>query len=154
MTLLTRLRVLPALLAVAAASVSVGTSLFGDFRSGPAPSPATVGTPDARSVAEDLAVTKFTKLPALTYKSTTGDTLFAWQVKPELAAAPARPRDVLVVVDTSASQGGRPLQQARQIILGLAGALAADDRVSVWTATPPPPRGTSPRTSSRPRPTT
>ena len=137
MTLLTRLRVLPALLAVAAASVSVGTSLFGDFRSGPAPSPATVGTPDARSVAEDLAVTKFTKLPALTYKSTTGDTLFAWQVKPELAAAPARPRDVLVVVDTSASQGGRPLQQARQIILGLAGALAADDRVSVWTANTP-----------------
>ncbi|QDU23987.1 VWA domain-containing protein [Urbifossiella limnaea] len=137
MTLLTRLRVVPALLAVAAASVSIGTSLFGDFRGGTAKTAVPVENPNARPVAEDLAVTKFTNLPALTYKSTTGDTLFAWQVKPELAAAPARPRDILVVVDTSASQAGRPLQQARQIIIGLAGALAADDRVSVWTANTP-----------------
>ncbi len=141
MTLLTRLRVLPALLAVAAASVSIGTSLFGDFRGGPAKAPAPVGNadgrPDGAKLVDDLAVTRFTNLPALTYKATGGDTLFAWQVKPTLDAAPPRPRDILVVGDTSASQAGRPLQQARQNVLGLAGALAADDRVSVWTANTP-----------------
>ncbi len=142
MTLLKRLRVLPALLAVAAATASIGTSLFGDFRGGPAKAPAPVGSPDGRpdgaKLVDDLAVTKFTNLPALTYKvNAGGDTLFAWQIKPALEAAPARPRDVLVVVDTSASQAGRPLQQARLILLGLAGALGADDRVSVWTANTP-----------------
>ncbi|HEX4612936.1 MAG TPA: VWA domain-containing protein, partial [Urbifossiella sp.] len=141
MTLLKRLRVVPALLAVAAASVSIGTSLFGDFRGSPAKAPAPVGNPDGRpdgaKLVDDLAVTRFTALPALTYKVRDGDTLFAWQIKPTLDPAPARPRDILVVVDTSASQAGRPLQQARQIVLGLAATLTADDRVSVWTANTP-----------------
>jgi tetratricopeptide (TPR) repeat protein len=138
MTLIKRLRVLTAVLAAAAVTVAAGTSLFGDFRAGPAKgSVAADGRPDGAKLVDDLAVTRFSTLPALTYKVRDGDTLFAWQVKPALEAAPARPRDVLVVVDTSASQAGRPLQQARQIVLGLAGALAADDRVSVWTANTP-----------------
>ena len=64
---------------------------------------------------DELAVTKFSTLPALTYQVRDGEMLFAWQIKPTLEAAPARPRDVLVLVDTSASQAGKPLQQARQI---------------------------------------
>src|SRR5439155_23711901 len=58
-------------------------------------------------------------------------------IKPELAAAPARPRDIMVMVDTSASQAGRPIQQARQIITALAETAAPQDRIAVWTVCTP-----------------
>src|SRR5262249_46728040 len=61
----------------------------------------------------------------------------AWQVKPALDPVNPRPRDILVLVDTSASQAGRPLQQARQIIAALAANLTADDRISVWSNSTP-----------------
>ncbi|MBP3958018.1 hypothetical protein J8F10_22410 [Gemmata sp. G18] len=41
------------------------------------------------------------------------------------------------MVDTSASQAGRPLQQARQVVTALAAALGAGDRVSVWSLSTP-----------------
>ena len=139
MVFLNRLRVLTAGLGVAAATAAAVTSLFGDFHAGPgapAPSPAAV-RPDGGKVIDELAVTKFSLLPALAYQVRAGDTLFAWQIKPTLDPAPVRPRDVLVLVDTSASQAGKPLQQARQVVAGLSAALTADDRVSVWTLSTP-----------------
>src|SRR5690242_5854536 len=135
MTFLKRLRVLPAVLGVAAATLAVGTSLFGDV--GPGGKPADPARPDGALVVEDLALTKFSKLPALTYQPRDGATLFAWQVKPKVEAAPARPRDVLVVVDTSASQAGKPLRQARDVLTAYAATLGANDRVSVWVANTP-----------------
>jgi hypothetical protein len=114
MTLLNRLRVLTTGLAIAAATAAVATSLLGDFRDGLKPAkPADANRPDAGRTVDELAATKFSQLPALTYRLREGETLFAWQVKPTLDPLPPRPRDVLVVVDTSASQAGRPLQQAR-----------------------------------------
>src|SRR5262245_37756228 len=69
MTFLTRLRVLPAVLATAAALATVGTSLFGDVRPGAVPpTPANPARPDGSDLVEGLAVTKFSKLPALTYQ--------------------------------------------------------------------------------------
>src|SRR5262249_38482085 len=61
-------------------------------------------------------------------------TLFALQVKPKLADAPARPRDVLVLVDTSASKAQGPLALAQKITEELLGKLSAKDRVAIWTA--------------------
>src|SRR5437762_7784023 len=121
MTILRRLRALTALLGVAAALAAVGTTLFGDVRGGPGspPVPGTEIRPDGSRVIDELAVTKFTQLPAITYQVRSGETLFAWQIKPVLEAAPVRPRDILVLVDTSASQAGKPLQQARQILSSL-----------------------------------
>ncbi|VTU01916.1 von willebrand factor type a : Uncharacterized protein OS=Planctomyces maris DSM 8797 GN=PM8797T_01844 PE=4 SV=1: VWA_3 [Gemmataceae bacterium] len=136
MTFLKRLRVLPVVLGVAATLTALGTSLFGDVRPGAAPAPSG-DRPDGGRVVEDLVLTKFSKLPALTYQPRDGELLFAWQVKPTVEAGPARPRDVLVVVDASASQAGRPLQQARQVLSGLTEALGAGDRVSVWVASTP-----------------
>lgn len=136
MTFLKRLRVLPVVLGVAATLTALGTSLFGDVRPGVAPAQSG-DKPDGGRVVEDLVLTKFSKLPALTYQPRDGELLFAWQVKPTVEAGPARPRDVLVVVDTSASQAGRPLQQARQVLSGLTDALGAGDRVSVWVASTP-----------------
>lgn len=139
MTFLKRLRVLTAVLAVAAAVAALGTTLFGDVRTVPPAggSPDSTGRPDGARVIDELAVTKFSQLPAITFQIRGGETLFAWQVKPTLEAAPARPKDVLVVVDTSASQAGRPLQQARQILAAYAATLTRDDRVSVWVASTP-----------------
>ncbi|MBX9583087.1 MAG: VWA domain-containing protein, partial [Gemmataceae bacterium] len=138
MVIVKRLRVLTAALGVATATAAVGTHLFGDIRGGPgkAPPPA-AGRPDGANLADELAVTKFTTLPAISYKPRAGDPLFAWQVKSALDPAPARPRDVAVLVDTSASQAGLPLRQARQAVAALAGLLGPDDRVSVWTLNTP-----------------
>ena len=138
MTILRRLRVLPAVLGVAAVTAAVGTSLFGDVRPKTGPvNPADAGRPDGGQLLDELALTKFTNLPALTYQPRDREMLFAWQVKPQLEAAPARPRDVIVVVDVSASQAGKPMKQASQILGGYAASLAAGDRVSVWAASTP-----------------
>jgi tetratricopeptide (TPR) repeat protein len=136
MIFLNRLRVLTTALAVLAATAAVATSLLGDFRDGQTP-PKPGTAPDAGRVAEELIATKFSQLPAITYRLREGETLFAWQVKPALDPVPPRPRDVLVVVDTSASQAGRPLQQARQIVHALAAGLTANDRISVWKVNTP-----------------
>lgn len=137
MVILKRLRAAAAVLGVATASAAVATHLFGDIRGGAGkPAPAQPARADG-SLVDELAVTKFTTLPALTYKARAGDTLFAWQVKPALDPAPARLRDVAVLVDTSASQAGLPLRQARQALTALAAALNTDDRVSVWAVNTP-----------------
>ena len=135
MNFLKRLRVLPVVLGLAAALAAISSSLFG--LGGDAPKVTDNTRPDGGRIVEDLAITKFSKLPALTYQPRDGELLFAWQVKPIVEAQPARPRDVVVVVDCSASQAGRPLQQARQILSGYAATLRPNDRVSVWVASTP-----------------
>ncbi len=136
MTLVKRLRLLTGVLGLAATTAVIGTTVFGDVRSGkPAGSsePA-AARPDGAQLADELARTKFTHSPALAYKLRSGETVFAWQVKPALAAAPARPRDVLVMVDTSASQAGANLNRARVVLGTLAKDAGPDDRFDVWTA--------------------
>jgi len=136
MDILKRLRTLTMGLALAAAVAAVATTLFGDYRAGPG-APAPAPRPDGAKLADDLATTAFTNLPALSYQLRAGETLFAWQIRPTLTPAPARPRDILVLVDTSASQAGKPLQQARQIITGLTERLGTDDQISIWTVNLP-----------------
>jgi len=139
MTILKRLRVLPAVLGAAAALAAIGTTLFGDFRPGANPprNRDDAAVTDGARLVEELAATKFSKLPTLTYQPRDGDMLFAWQIRPTVEAAPARSRDLLVVVDASASQAGKPLQQARQIVAALSTALAAGDRMDVWVISTP-----------------
>ena len=62
---------------------------------------------------------------------------FAWRNQPTGDAAPARPRDGLVLVDTSASQAGMPLKQARHSLSELALRLSPSDRISVWSLSTP-----------------
>ena len=102
-----RLRLLTGVLGAAAACIAIVTTVIGDAPTGKStPSkPVQPAAPlDGAALIDELARTKFSSKPTLVYKSTTGDTLFAWQVKPTLAAS-ARPVDVLVMVDTSASPG-------------------------------------------------
>jgi tetratricopeptide (TPR) repeat protein len=142
MTFLKRLRYAPALLGVLATLAAVSTSLFGDARPGAAPPARPAGPigerPEAGPLPEDLALTRFSKTPVLTYQPREGELLFAWQVRPEVAAPAPRPRDLLVLVDTTASQAGRPLAQARQILSAMAkDLLKPEDRVSVWALSTP-----------------
>ena len=81
---------------------------------------------------EDLARSRFADQPLLIYATAAGETLFALQVQPKLDAPAPRPRDVVVLIDTSASKFGL-LALSRQILEALAGKLGPDDRVSVWT---------------------
>lgn len=134
MTFITRLRVLTAVLGLTAVVVAVGTGLFGDVRNGTKPADP---KPNIDGMPENLAKTRFSELPTVTYKMHGGSTLFAWQVKPQLDAAPPRPRDVVVLVDTSASQAGLPLRQARQIVQGFADSCSPDDRIHIMVANTP-----------------
>src|SRR5262249_22899512 len=64
-----------------------------------------------------------------------GELYFALQVKPQMEAAGARPRDIVILVDDAASQARGALAIARQIAEQLVTSAAArtDDRVSIWT---------------------
>lgn len=78
----------------------------------------------------------FASRPVITYAAPTGS-YFAWQLKPTLAEAPARPRDLVIVIDISATKAGLPLQQARQLAEELTKRCGRDDRVSIWTVNTP-----------------
>ena len=132
MTLVKRLRLLTAVLGAAALCAVVVNSVIGDVRTDKPAAPATPARPEAAKLIDELARTKFSDKATVTYKAG-ADTLFAWQVKPTLAAAPVRPRDIVVLVDTSASQAGTPLKQARAVLAALIKATAAADRLDIWT---------------------
>ncbi len=68
-----------------------------------------------KALTEDLAGAKFASGGVLTYRTRDGALLFALQVKPKLDAAPERPVDYLIMVDTSASQVGMPLANAKKL---------------------------------------
>lgn len=85
----------------------------------------------------DTPVSRFLKSPVTTYQTQKGETLFALQLKPKLDAAATQPRDLVVVIDTSASQAGMPLDVARKIVEQLAKTAGPDDRIAIWTVNLP-----------------
>lgn len=131
MSLVTRLRLLTGLLGISAATIVIGTTVYGYIRNGD--KPAAVKPDAAIAAAAELARTKFTDQPALAYRTPAGQTVFAWQVKPTLASVAPRDKDIVVLVDTSASQAGKPLAAARHIIAGLSKVAGPNDRIDVWT---------------------
>ncbi|VTS05921.1 VWA domain-containing protein [Tuwongella immobilis] len=137
MKLLRRLRAVAAGLTVVAAAAS--TQVWGDTDSGRSSrreiAPPTLLTrPD---LSKDLSAGRFSTRPLLTYTTPEGETVFALQVRPGLSAVSARPRDIAVVIDTTASQAGKPMQMAREILEKLASQLSPVDRLSVWIANTP-----------------
>jgi hypothetical protein len=83
---------------------------------------------------DSLNRNRFLDTPVVTYQADKGDTLFALQVLPKLPDATARPKDYLVIVDTSASKALGPLVIAQEITKALIEKLGKDDRLAVWTA--------------------
>src|SRR5688572_8387290 len=112
MTEVRRLKAVSALLALAA--ILTCSHVWGEALNKPSTRPSRGGTVLAPAHADgldegELVQSKFARGGMLTYRTTEGDLLFALQLKPRLEAVPARPRDYLVMVDTSASQVGVPL---------------------------------------------
>ena len=132
MTFVTKLRLMTAIFGATVGTAALGFAVYGDISSRPTPTPARAAADPLQSGAE-AARTKFSALPTVTYRTAAGETVFAWQVKPKVAAPAARPRDVLVMIDTSASQAGSPLDSARLIVEGLSRDLAPSDTFDVWT---------------------
>ena len=90
-----------------------------------------------RSLAEELAQSKFSRGGVITYRTRNDETIFALGLKPQLDPAPARPRDILVMVDTSASQVGGPLHTAQAITEKLVAQAKPEDRIAIWTVNIP-----------------
>jgi tetratricopeptide (TPR) repeat protein len=86
---------------------------------------------------EDLAHSKFSDKGVLTYRMQDGKELFALKVQPKLETPAARPRDYLLMVDTSASQAGLPITFARKFADELAQKANPADRISIWTLNTP-----------------
>jgi Mg-chelatase subunit ChlD/tetratricopeptide (TPR) repeat protein len=140
MTYVRRLKAVGAILALAA--VFTNSHVWGESAK-KAPEKRRTATPKIKpdkaeqDIAEDLANTKFARANVLTYRTTGGDTLFALQIKPKLEPVPERPRDYLVMIDTSASQVKAPLATALALTEGLRAALKGDDRIAIWTVNTP-----------------
>src|SRR3954467_8096546 len=131
MALINRLKWVSAGLAIAGAVTTA--AVWGD----PArPRPAAPPGP-AHKLFSDEVPDRFPQRPALAYQSRDGDVYFAVQVKPDLPAAPARPRDIQILIDHSASQAGAPLEAARRVAKEVLAAAGESDRVAVWTVSTP-----------------
>jgi hypothetical protein len=83
-----------------------------------------------------LTKSKFEGQDFLVYSGADKDLLWALQVKPKLPAAKRRPRDLLIMVNTSASMGGAmgtAITAAQQVAEEMVKSARADDRISLWT---------------------
>lgn len=85
----------------------------------------------------DEVYDRFAVKPAFAYESDADGVFFALKVKPDLAAAPARPRDVHILIDHSASQAGAPLEAARRIAKEVVSAAGESDRIGLWAVSTP-----------------
>src|SRR5262245_13954234 len=127
MTTVHRLKIAGAFLALAGAIVC--TQVWGDA-SGRRKSQPTNARTDAGEggLGERLVTDKFAGSPVVAYTTSKGETLVAVQLKPTLEAPPARPRDLAIIIDASASQAGSAYTMARSICKALDGALSPTDR--------------------------
>ncbi|MCE9533370.1 MAG: VWA domain-containing protein, partial [Planctomycetes bacterium] len=135
MTMVNRLKAFTAILGAAALITSA-------FVRGDAPGGKTTGTgggfnPIGVKLNDDLITNRFSKQPVLTYETQSGEAYFALQLKLTLKAAPARPRDLVLIVDTSASQVGKYLDASRLIVDRIIQDASPRDRISLWVINTP-----------------
>src|SRR5262249_2633928 len=86
---------------------------------------------------DGLAAGKFAQHSIVSYRTTKGELLFGAQIEPKLEAGAARPRDIVVLIDNSASQAGVPFNEARRITSALNETLAPEGRLSIWVVSTP-----------------
>ena len=89
---------------------------------------------DLRSPFSNQEFTKFSDKPVIVYKTSTGVLDFAVQLQPGLPDVKARPRDYLVMIDTSASKSAGYFAAAQKLAEALIQKMGPDDRLALWTA--------------------
>ena len=85
----------------------------------------------------EMGRTKFDKPGVVSYTALDGTHLFGMQIKPPLPPIERQGADILILIDTSASQVGMPLRVATEIAEQITKQLGADDRVALWTVNIP-----------------
>ncbi len=80
----------------------------------------------------NLADSKFATAPLHVYDPMNGDRIFAMHVQPKLAPAPARKRDYVILVSTSAAQAGPGWIGANQIAEAFVETAQEGDRIALW----------------------
>ena len=135
MTYVRRLKAVGAVLALAA--IVTNAHVWGDSQKTSKDKARSSKDTPAADVVEDLTPSKFANGDAISYRTSGGETLFALQLKPRLDAIPAKPLDLLVMVDTSASQAQGPLASAIALTERFAALAGERDRISLWTANIP-----------------
>jgi hypothetical protein len=118
------------------------TAVWGDAtgsKSKPSALATAIHTPQETGAlsAADNTGGRFSGKPVITYETLNGELHFALQLKPRLPDAPARARDIAVVIDTSASQVGNPLKNARLVLEEVVKSAKPSDRIAVWTVNTP-----------------
>src|SRR5262245_30045849 len=84
----------------------------------------------------DLAATKFAEQKVVVYQMRKDGLAFGWQVKTALKPNDTderRDRDYLILVDTTASQHGGPLQLAGKLAEAVVKDMRAEDKAAIWT---------------------
>lgn len=111
----------------------VGLRVMGDPARGPKERRVSVVSPIQEKLDEENGISRFSGLPAIGYTAANGEGLVAIQIKPELPVATLA-RDIVVVVDTSASQAQGPLANSARIARALVKQLQPGDRVGLVLA--------------------
>ena len=107
------------------------------------PLPSTPVTPVAPRPAQhqnheiNLADSKFANAPLHIYETLKGDRILGLQVQPKLDAVPARKRDYVILVSTSAAQAGPGWIGANQIADAFVQTAQEGDRVAIWAVSTP-----------------
>jgi hypothetical protein len=84
-------------------------------------------------IAEEQARSRFADQTVVTYRTKDGELLFALQLQAKPEAGEHQPRDFAVLVDTTAGQALGSLPVAKRLVEFVAGKLATDDRMAIWT---------------------
>ena len=80
---------------------------------------------------------RFTAPGVLTYRPLQGAAYFALALQPNLDPAPRRPRDILIMLSTAATQAGPSWIAAHQIAEAILATASENDRISLWTVNTP-----------------
>lgn len=91
----------------------------------------------APNLEDNLADSKFAQAPLHVYESLKGDRLIGLQVQPKLPAAPARKRDYVILVSTSASQAGAGWMAGNLIAQAFVETARDGDRIALWAVSTP-----------------
>lgn len=87
---------------------------------------------------EHLMANRFANQPVVSYETAQGELLFALQLKVAIPTiVDNRPRDIVFLVDTSASQAGKFLSTTRTIVEKATELASPKDRLSLWVANTP-----------------
>jgi hypothetical protein len=89
--------------------------------------------PARAGLSEEFIRSKFLEQPVVTYRTRDGELLFADQLQVKLDAGERLPRDIAVLVDTTAGQALGSLPVAKRLVELIAGKLGTDDRMALWT---------------------